>query len=47
MTTHDNTGGDSRELAQLRLERHHHSDDDLDGVALHRAARHRLSLTTS
>ena len=44
MTTHDNTGGDSRELAQLRLERHHHSDDDLDGVALHRAGETSLEL---
>jgi GTP cyclohydrolase I len=32
MTTQDSTSHDARELAQLRLERHHHSDDDLDGV---------------
>jgi len=32
MTTHESTGHDARELAQLRLERHNHSDDDLDGV---------------
>jgi GTP cyclohydrolase IA len=31
MTTHE-TGPDATELAQLRLERHHHSDDELDGV---------------
>ena len=37
MTTHD-TGHDPRALAQLRLERHHHSDDDLDGVIAHHAA---------
>ena len=32
MTTQDSTSHDARELAQLRLERHNHSDDDLDGV---------------
>jgi hypothetical protein len=36
MTTHESTGHDARELAQLRLERHHHSDDDLDGVIARR-----------
>ena len=38
MTTHESTGDHRRELAQLRLERHHHSDDDLDGVIAHHAA---------
>ena len=37
MTTNE-TGSDPRVLAQLRLERHHHSDDDLDGVVAHHAA---------
>jgi GTP cyclohydrolase IA len=32
MHTHDSTGGAARPLAQLRLESHEHSDDDLDGV---------------
>ena len=32
MATQHTHGGDARELAQLRLERHHHSEEDLDGV---------------
>ena len=38
MTTHQDAHNDAREMAQQRLERHHHSDEDLDGVVAHRDA---------
>ncbi len=38
MTTHHSVGDDAHEKAQLRLDRHQHLDDDLDGVAPHHAA---------
>jgi GTP cyclohydrolase I len=37
MTTH-NEAGKAGEIAPLRLDRHQHSDDDLDGVVHHHAA---------
>ena len=43
MATQD-PGNDARTLAQMRLERHHHSDDDLDGVVAHHAAGTSLEL---
>jgi GTP cyclohydrolase IA len=38
MTTHEHTGDTARELAQLRLERHHHSEEDFEGGIVRSAA---------